>query len=827
MSSAIQIFKKTVRASSGTQSNELAAKIKSVTSSTTIGAVFIYDTRNDSDSGAWRKKARGSWYYEDLNTATRGGRREFPSVALIVADDGDPDGTARTITIYDLDDVAAPMWMVFQADSNDGSKFIWNSAGADATGIAALNGQVYISVAGGGFDKLIKFADDELVNVVGAASPGSRISGPIANRNATGYTSWGDIPAYWINQLVNSTSNDCAMTVLEGAEIGALGLPIPTVAVACGTGSSGGLSVIHPNGDVYDKATTSAPAQKVEFDKDGNLYAGQGQYISRFDLSTLYADASNVYLNVYENNGTLVTIREFANASIPSLVGNTDSLAITDNGFAGGSSSGLTQVKFNDGNHEESAVAFVTSSYNSGYQLGDIRFAGLANNKVTDRSVKANTLTQNGSVGSADVATGAELKAYNSFSASNYLSRADADLGTTLDFGTGDFSVMFWVKSAATGSYEDYISRADASLETGDWLVEKQNNEKIIWYRYNGSSWDAILTSSGSIGSEWQQLVAVRRSGRMNWYINGKLDSSATDANSYTPSGGSALVIGRRLDTAAPATNASLSLVRISATAPTPQQVKEIYEAEKPLFRAGAKCLLYANTVKDLAYDNSTGLLSVGQNATSGNDGVVNFRGLEKVSSFQADDYSDWSGNTSHKLAAAGGVSAYARTSGTGGVLVDLPAIDVRGDINTADSKLPDDGKLHFTGVTTDATPTVIGNIPIAENERYTVSAKVVGQVYNDNDNSYIDVVEEKICYREAGSNVGVRASSYKMTDANHASFDVEIVQTTGGSDSPASITSASNLIMIKVTGKSASPSRIVWNATVEVQRISEKTYER
>ena len=110
MSSAIQIFKKTVRASSGTQSNELAAKIKSVTSSTTIGAVFLYDTRNDSDSGAWRKKCAGlSWFDEDLNTATRGGRRSFPSVALIVADNA---GSA-TVKIYDLDDPAMPMWMVF------------------------------------------------------------------------------------------------------------------------------------------------------------------------------------------------------------------------------------------------------------------------------------------------------------------------------------------------------------------------------------------------------------------------------------------------------------------------------------------------------------------------------------------------------------------------------------------------------------------------------------------------------------------------------------------------------------------------------------------
>ena len=52
----------------GTSRDEFEAAIKSVTSSTTVGAVFLYDTRNDSDGGAWRKKARGSWYYETLNT---------------------------------------------------------------------------------------------------------------------------------------------------------------------------------------------------------------------------------------------------------------------------------------------------------------------------------------------------------------------------------------------------------------------------------------------------------------------------------------------------------------------------------------------------------------------------------------------------------------------------------------------------------------------------------------------------------------------------------------------------------------------------------------
>ena len=57
------------------------------TKSVTAVDVFVYDTSKDSDGGAWRKRTQGtSWYQETLNTATRGARREFPSVAVIVAE---------------------------------------------------------------------------------------------------------------------------------------------------------------------------------------------------------------------------------------------------------------------------------------------------------------------------------------------------------------------------------------------------------------------------------------------------------------------------------------------------------------------------------------------------------------------------------------------------------------------------------------------------------------------------------------------------------------------------------------------------------------------
>ena len=57
--------------------------------------VLIYDTTKDSDGGAWRKRTQHtSWYNEKLNTTTRGSRKEFPTVAVIVC-------VNENLTIYD------------------------------------------------------------------------------------------------------------------------------------------------------------------------------------------------------------------------------------------------------------------------------------------------------------------------------------------------------------------------------------------------------------------------------------------------------------------------------------------------------------------------------------------------------------------------------------------------------------------------------------------------------------------------------------------------------------------------------------------------------
>ena len=465
--------------------------------------------------------------------------------------------------------------------------------------------------------------------------------------------------------------------------------------------------------------------------------------------------------------------------------------------------------------------------------LGDIRLATLANSTVDgssgatmhDRSVKGNNMTEQGSVLQAAVATDAELQYYTNFGSSNYLSR-----GYSGNFNfTNTMSVMFWVK--------DYQHSKDIY-----GLGTRSSTLSQSIYVDGGYDYRFTLTSDGSTEQqfeipesetldEWTFICFSVNAGAVRGYKNGQ--NVAASNGTFTgnifsqASANEGLEIGKGAIASTGSSSGKLALFRISATAPTPQQVKDIYEAEKPLFRAGAKCLLQqlGNTdVNDLSYDKTTDLLTV--SGTNSANGSTTFRGLEAVDTFDGQDHSDWSGGSITTVASAGGIRAYNRPFGTGGVIVDLPAIDVRGDINTADSKLPDDGKLHFTGVTTNATPTVIGNIPIAEDEHLYIKSVVNAGKYRAKTSERASFEVDAQFVRKIGDDVNAPTELRKLSDETYSqTFDVEFVRTTGGSDSPANIAASANNIMLKVTGVAGM--RFEWSADITVQRISEKQYER
>jgi trimeric autotransporter adhesin len=245
--------------------------------------VFVYDTRKDSDGGAWRKRTQHtSWYNETLNTATRGSRQEFPSVAVIVI-------TTSTLTIYDADEPSLPMWMVF--NTTDGSML--RSGGL--TSVSMLNAEMWIGHSSGSGLHIINFIKDFARWITASSSYGGIFKkGFILYRNDAGANYDNNIGGASSITIAGSSISDVTMVILPNAPIdSATGLPIPTIAVA----TEGGVSVIKDNGAVHNLTggNWSGASNSVAFDKNGILYFSQmGYYWLSCDVKGLSQSYSNL-----------------------------------------------------------------------------------------------------------------------------------------------------------------------------------------------------------------------------------------------------------------------------------------------------------------------------------------------------------------------------------------------------------------------------------------------------------------------------------------------------------------------------------------------------
>ena len=297
--------------------------------------------------------------------------------------------------------------------------------------------------------------------------------------------------------------------------------------------------------------------------------------------------------------------------------------------FAHGQASGLNLIDQNllINGQTNGMIAHINRTYNTGYMVGDIRGAWLANSKTADRSFKGDTLTENGTVTEGAVESGAELNGYSNFTASNYFSRAyDADL----DFGTGDFSVMGWFKQAASSTYETMIDRADTS-PVQRWYVRLDNAGLINTNIGDGTNVINPSSPSGTVYDDgvWHQVVltfdGTAKTGTL--YADGVQVATATNASIGSLSDGSAILrIGNLVNATTYPFNGTLALWRASASAPSYAQIRAMYEAEKGMFVASAECLLQSGTtdaVLDVDVDPLTGKVLVTQT-----DAITIFDGL-------------------------------------------------------------------------------------------------------------------------------------------------------------------------------------------------------
>ena len=392
-------------------------KIKASTDDTAVD-VFVYDTRKDSDGGAWRKRTKNtSWYNEETN-AKRGARKEFPAVAIIVA-----EGTQ--ITIYDGDDPNCSMWMIFNRGTDSEPTMLWDgNNGNQCTSIAAKNGTIMWSTTAAGSYGADFIGERWIYYYNGATYSGFRHNGGgIINRNKA--VSSRTVVRQFRGNSGSSAHRDVAMTVRPNAETDPVTkLPIPLIVVGTDRGlefigdkhtdTLGGrmrdiVAIRGNHGGSYNQN------KFVDFDSKTNAAIFTENYgtgnslaykinVHKFPSGSF--DTNNTYSDFQEHNRRIQTQGNF---TIPKLQGN----YIYDVRSAGGN--GRFAVRTGDGGSNDpyegalnivqeepgkdwnqtqfpanSRIAYIASDYNSGWLHGDIKRAHLASTNTT--SLSADTL---------------------------------------------------------------------------------------------------------------------------------------------------------------------------------------------------------------------------------------------------------------------------------------------------------------------------------------------------------------------------------------------------------------------------------------------------
>ena len=741
-------------------------KIKARTGDT-AQALFVYDTRKDSDGGVWRHRTQNLSWYNEGASAKRGARKEFPAVAVIVVTEDD----SRAIHIYDGDDPNLPMWMVI--DTTDTQ---WPLT--EFSSVTALNGIIALGSKSNEQPNyetrnrldLYYFISDKIVSS-GGSSGGSyygTVQGLVNRR--THATNRGSSTGRSVYNLVNLRVNDVAMTVLPNAPIDtSTGLPTPTIAVA----TEGGASIIKDDGttviEMRPTGSSVPQAKEIYFTKSNKIalthgsnwvyyyqipsstvtatyWNGLAGYIGRFtDTQRNYSTSANpgIPINVgtsgitnfiedravgHTNGVEIIDINEEGsfylamhcgistdfntgwqlgdikgaflsdtddtNITGTELIGNPGPFSnttgwVADNGFVISESGNRLRIDSNGNGasyfgayyafttvvgkkyalsvniHSQNAGTVVRLSGSGTYftqtslGLGTHAFyftsdqasttvrigsnVGAGSNRVQeiisvnvreveeDRSVNDKGLQVFGTITKSPVATGAELVTYSGFNGSNYLRQP---YNSNLNFGTGDFSIIVWVKKSSFSTNHYIIDRA----KTAPWGGGTGRSYFIInsggYHRYKlsgGAEQTGNVTTMPT--GVFTQIGFVRRSGAMEFYMNGQLVQTITGSNASASFDDGVtdqtLTVNRYANGFAfDYTFDGMALLRISGDAPSANQMKKIYDDEKCLFHENTKCTLHgtSNSVVTLAHDDTTDIIHAGTSA-----GRSEFQGLNRI----------------------------------------------------------------------------------------------------------------------------------------------------------------------------------------------------
>ena len=649
----------------------------------TATCLFVYDTTQDSDGGAWRKSKLNtqSWYTEQLGSEWRGHKKEFPSLAVIV-------GTAsKEIIIYDGDDPNLPMYLRWKGNNS----MLYENP----TCVTAINGCIYWGQTSYGVGRYNLIGDTmgrwrNHATSRGYKIPDKRIGGRITVAGTGNQI----VHPFKSVTLQSDNIKDVKVTVTTDAPVDPdTGLPRPHVVVQSvvgvnvikdngthasgvnhGYGSSIDIGIIPEQEAFLAHHNGATSGQTLDVISIRDQYRMKGVHPSDFAAGGIYGASettghsnSNRVEPVHATNGGGVAVGRYYgygnsgyfNPPAPfkwDSWGSTCKNILWKEGsiIAGTSNKGIVRIKEHFQHLQGGMKNWCNNNVNTGWMHGDCHgcycananaTSGTSSGSIGDLSHEGNDANiSGGSLTYGPVATGAGLVGWSGFTDSIYARATQSH-----DLGNGAaFSFMGWFKTTLTGRYQYIcsVSKSDGSGRAG-LALDTSSGEPYFWDSVNSSTNFNSLGIGDLRDGQWHHIAGSMNYGssatQKKFYIDGILVSSHSKAivnlssvavwniGHYTSNGSDvAYSFGNG------GTSNQLALVKFSGgtvadagnQVPTDEQMWQIYSEERPLFNDGAQCNLYGGNASVVAqdYDDSTGILHVG---TGG--GRSDFKGLVRI----------------------------------------------------------------------------------------------------------------------------------------------------------------------------------------------------
>jgi len=557
------------------------AAIDSVVNSNSVVDVLIYDTSSDDDGGAWVDKTSSrSWYNETLNTSTRGGTKDFPKLAIITLE-------ANTLRIFDGTDSEVPMWLIhtgFYASS--------------AISLAAKNGIIYITTNANTVNHELNFREDSIFTRYSSSGANGFSPQNISDRqsmvNGAGDT---DTILYWEGTDVEVASDGDMGNIVYYATTSGLSR----------VGADGSVSNWTDDGNTINiTGALTLVEGYIVFNADNSLdlkYTSR-QLTNSELVESRYNSSSYNFLSF--NQGITWSVD-----TIPSYFDGTNELVRSTSGQYTGTSRSLTKFYDTEDTVGGNMVAKITDTFNSGILPGNNVMAVLSSSTsgtltnstaLPDRSHKDNDFNTVGNINVSSASTGSDLMAFSGFSTSNYFEQA---ANTDLDVGSGDFYLIAWFKVGSTATSQFIFDRRAAG-DIGDVVRMLMTPSGEIQVIISGATVDTITSTNSYNDDNWHQVVWVRG----NLFVDGTLVGTSIQGSDVgNPTALSYIGISN-INTSA--FLGSLSLVRLGLTGLSSNQIKILYEEERPMFNENSLSTLQGSSsdVKAIDYDESTNTIT-------------------------------------------------------------------------------------------------------------------------------------------------------------------------------------------------------------------------